>query len=382
MRIVADENIPFVREAFGQLGQVTTMPGRDITCEQIRDADILLVRSVTKVGRELLAGSAVRFVATATIGFDHIERDYLAKHEIGFARAPGSNANSVSEWVTCALLRVATDHGFILSGKTLGIVGMGNVGSRVATKARALGLNLLLNDPPRARQESGNEFVALPELLRSSDMVTVHVPLNRSGKDKTLNLVEREFLLAMKPGAFFLNSSRGQVVCEDELRAALASRRIAHAVLDVWQNEPEISLATLQAVDLATPHIAGYSFDGKVEGTRMIYQAACEYFNLEATWDSRPLLPVPEVPVVNLDFPYDSHEQALAAVVSKVYDIRTDHVSLLKLCGLPAADSGPYFTKLRKNYPRRREFQHTRVHMDTPDHELADKLRGLGFVVQ
>ncbi len=381
MLIIADENIPFVREAFSGLGRVLTMAGRDMKPEHVSEADMLLVRSVTRVGPELLAGSRVRFVATATIGFDHIDREYLDRHNIGFASAPGSNANSVSEWVTCALLEIATVHGLDLTGKTLGVIGVGNVGSLVARKAQALGLNLLLNDPPRARQEGSGQFVPLPELLEHCDIVTVHVPLNQSGADKTMGMVNREFIRAMRPGVIFLNSSRGAVVCEDELCAAIADGHIAHAVLDVWQNEPAISPLTLQAVDIATPHIAGYSFDGKVAGTLMIYEAASAFFNVPAAWDPRLLLPAPEVPVVEVNFKYENHEQALATVVRRVYDIRADHDRLLQLKDLSTRDAGPYFTGLRKEYPRRREFRHTRIRMKKSDRKLEEKLRGLGFAV-
>jgi erythronate-4-phosphate dehydrogenase len=379
MKTIADENIPYVRDAFGLLGSVQTVPAKAITQETVKDADCLLVRSVTKVNEQLLSGSTVKYVATATIGVDHIDQAYLASRGIIFASAPGSNANSVAEWVVAALLRLDREEGIGFSGKTIGIVGVGNVGKIVEAKARALGMKVLLNDPPRQRREGATGFIPLPELLAASDFVTTHVPLINDGEDKTLRMAEASFFAQMKPGAVYLNASRGKVVDEASLLAALRDSRIAEAVLDVWENEPGISPATLAKAFIGTPHIAGYSFDGKVAGTRMIYAAACEALGAEMPWDPAGLLPPPEVPLIEIDATGRADEDILAEIVGQVYDIRADDAALRKLLTLPHAEQGNWFTRLRKEYPRRREFRHTVVRLANATAGLRGKIAGLGF---
>jgi erythronate-4-phosphate dehydrogenase len=382
MSVLADENIPYVRDAAADLGPVRTLAGRAMTRAALREAGAtcLFVRSVTRVDRALLAGTDVRFVGTATIGTDHVDREYLAAAGIGFASAPGSNATSVAEYVAAALLTLAERRGRALAGRTLGIVGVGNVGSRVAAKARALGLRVLRNDPPRARREGGDGFTELPVLLAESDIVTCHVPLERGGPDPTVHLAGEDFFARLRPGAIFLNTSRGAVCDEAALHRALDGGRLGGAVLDVWEEEPALDPRLLERVDLATPHIAGYSFDGKVRGTEMIVNAAREHFGLDGAWRAGALLPPPAVPVCELDPAGRSCQSLLHEAVSAVYDITADDAALRAGLAEPATLPAR-FDRLRKEYPRRREFPNTTVRLRGPAPEAAAALAGLGFAL-
>ncbi|MCD6287699.1 MAG: 4-phosphoerythronate dehydrogenase PdxB [Candidatus Hydrogenedentes bacterium] len=381
MYIVADENIPFVAEGFAGLGEVRTMPGRDMGPADVRDADILLVRSITKVGKPLLDGSKVRFVATATIGEDHIDRSYLASRDIGFSSAPGSNANSVSEYVAAALLNLACKFGFSLKGKTLGIIGVGNVGSRVLDKARALGMRCVLNDPPLARRTADERYKSIDEIL-NCDIVTVHVPLTTDGLNPTRHLVDDKFLADIRSGAILINTSRGSVADGESIKRALDVGRLGGCVLDVWENEPAIDPELVNRTDIGTPHIAGYSFDGKVNGTRMIYEAACSFFGIEPVWNSAKLMPEPECTEITVAADTASDEHIMNETVRRVYDITRDDTALRKTMGMPIDTRAAAFDMLRKQYPRRREFYNTRVVVSPPNTELERKLSGLGFQTQ
>jgi len=360
MKIVADPNIPYIREAFGPLGAVALVPGRQIHAATVRDADLLLVRSVTPVNAALLDGSRVKFVATATIGFDHVDTGYLAARGIEFATAAGSNANSVAEYIMAAMLELAHRRGFRLRDKTLGVVGVGNVGSKVVRYATALGMRVLQNDPPRQRAEGG-PFVALSRIVAEADIITFHVPLTKSGPDATLHLLEPK-------RGIVLNSSRGAVLDNK----ALLNAKFDGLVLDVWEGEPHLLPGLLEKTDIGTPHIAGYSFDGKVNGTRMIYEAACKHFNLSATW--RPELPAAPISFIELAPTGRDEEDALRQVINQVYDITSDDAALRKA----RADG---FDKLRAEYPVRREFFNTRVSVPGASQSLRTKLTALGFLL-
>ncbi len=393
MKILADQNIPFVQACFSSIGQVRTLSGRGLTAEQVADADILLVRSVTKVNEALLAGSRVKFVATATIGIEHVDTDWLAAKDIGFASAPGSNANSVAEYVVAALLSLGRTYDFDLAGRSIGVVGVGNVGSRVAQKCDALGMTVKLNDPPLARQTGDPAYRPLDE-LHDCDILTLHKPLTRHGPDKTFHLADAAFFKSLKQGAFFLNTSRGGVHDTAALKKALAGGTLGGAVLDVWENEPTVDADLLEKVDLATPHIAGYSFDGKVVGMAMIYRAACEHFGLRPRHSEADFLPPSDVPEVvlsaeQLNAPFRT---VINDVVQEVYVITRDDLNMRQLLTLPDEQRGAFFDRLRKEYPRRREFQNTTVRLSGPwrpqpareaaCQELAEVLTGIGFQVR
>jgi len=379
MKIIADENIPAVAEAFGTLGEVTLLPGRSLRAQDVRAADVLLVRSVTRVGRDLLAGSRVRFVGSATIGFDHVDRDYLQSRAVGFATAPGSNATSAAEYVVSALLALGEREGFRLAGRTVGIVGCGNVGSRVRDRLAALGCDCLINDPPLRERGGHDTFVGLDDILQA-DIISLHVPLERSGRYPTWHLFDDAVLQRMKPGAVLINTSRGAVVDNAALDALLARRSDFRVVLDVWEGEPAINTALLEKVALGTAHIAGYSLDGKLRGTEMIYRAACDYLGRTPHWDAAAVLP--EINTLDLrSLPGVDDLERLRAAVFHVYDIRVDDERLRGLLRLPPADRSAAFDRLRKEYPIRREFAATAVRIDSDAGRLGGLLRGIGFNV-
>jgi erythronate-4-phosphate dehydrogenase len=372
MRILADENIPFAAEVFSSLGAVQALSGREMTRDTVRDAELLFVRSVTDVGEELLDGSRVKFVATATIGTDHVDTCYLASRGIGFASAPGSNARSVAEYV-CAALLVLEGRGVVrLEGSTIGIVGVGNVGTRIAALAEALGLRVLLNDPPRARAQRGGAFVPLSEIAASSDIVTFHTPLERAGRDPTHHLVDAGFLETLKPGVVVINSSRGAVADTAALKSAAAGGKLGALVLDVWEHEPQIDCDLLSAADLATPHIAGYSYDGKVAGTRMIYEAACRFLGREPSWP--PTIPARQ------DLSAHIEGGTLLDAVRASYDIEADDRRMRHAHrGGDAAERAEEFRRLRKEYPVRREFANWRITLGPQAESIRGRLKAVGF---
>jgi len=378
MKIIADENIPCVREAFASLGEVTLLPGRGMRPEQVRDADLLLVRSVTRVDRELLAGSRVRFVGSATIGFDHVDRDYLQAQGIGFSTAPGSNATSAAEYVVSALMVLAERRGFDPAGKTVGIIGCGNVGSRVRRKLEALGMRCLVNDPPLQAQGGHGDFVDLERVLEA-DVITVHVPLTRSGPHPTLHLVDAAFLARLGPGAVFINTARGAVTDNAALDSLLAARTDLAVVLDVWEGEPAINAGLLEKVDLGTPHIAGYSLDGKLRGTEMIYRAACAFLDVPVQWSAAAALP--PAPALELDGGAALLETVRDAVL-QCYDVRADDARLRHMLTLPVAERAACFDRLRKEYPVRREFAEMELRAAHLDERLGQVLAGLGFTLR
>jgi erythronate-4-phosphate dehydrogenase len=384
MLIIADENIPYVREAFSGVGEVRTLSGRAMGPDDVRDAQVLLVRSVTKVNEALLGDSQVRFVGTATIGTDHVDQEWLAKAGIRFTAAPGSNANSVSEYITAALLVLARREGVSLAGRSLGIIGVGNVGSRVEAKARALGMEVVLNDPPLARETGDAKYRPVEELL-GCDAITLHVPLEKGGSDPTWHLADAAFLSAMKPTAWLMNSSRGAVADNGAVLDGLNAGRLRQAVLDVWEGEPAIRMDVLDKTALATQHIAGYSFDGKVNGTVMLYEAACEFLGQTPCWRAIDHMPRPEHETITLDATEGTLEDVLRKAVLTVYPIERDDADLRATANLPAPEQAGAFDRLRKEYPRRREFQNTRIILQNGASETGaavhNALVGLGFCI-
>jgi erythronate-4-phosphate dehydrogenase len=377
MKIAVDRNIPLAGSAFGPLGEVTLLETMAVTSGSVRDAGALVIRSETKVGPGLLEGSGVRFVGSATIGTDHIDLPYLASKGITFASAPGSNANSVKEYVLAALLALARRGGFSLRGKTLGVVGVGNVGGRVASMARALGMTVLENDPPLAREDGARGFLPLDDLM-GADIITLHVPLARTGSDPTFHLFDARRLRAMKPGSILINTSRGAVVETRALDSALLDGHIAAAVLDVWEGEPVIDAALLRRASLGTSHIAGYSIDGKVNAAGMIRAALCRFLKNGSVWD--PSGEIPSPPVSSVALPGSgSTEEILGNAVRACYDIECDDRLLRGLLDVPPEERGRYFMGLRTGYRLRREFASMKVIGDPPETSLRRVLTGVGF---
>ncbi|MFH0920970.1 MAG: 4-phosphoerythronate dehydrogenase [Fibrobacterota bacterium] len=377
MKIVADENIPYVEEVFSHLGEVTLLHGRKITPASVADAQALLVRSVTQVNEELLGKSKVRFVGTATIGFDHVAVDYLKKKGIAFASAPGSNATSVAEYVVSSLLTLGKKVGFKLADKSIGIVGCGNVGSRVAFRCAALGMKTVLNDPLLFEQTHDAKYRLLDEAL-ACDIVTFHVPLTKSGPLATYHLLNEALLGRTKKGVVLFNTSRGSVAETLALHRFLDAGHFAATVFDVFENEPEIDITLAQKADIVTPHIAGYSFDGKVRGTEMIYRALIDHFKLESRW--RLTLPPPPMPKVLLSGRGNADDK-LREAVSKVYNVMDDDARLRDTFECEPYERPVLFDRLRKEYPVRREFANTRVVLPAPDPAFEARLKALDFVV-
>ncbi len=390
MKIICSTNIPYAEEAFRPLGDLTILAPQEITADRVRDADVLVIRSTLRANRALLEGSRVRFVGTATIGTDHLDLAYLDQAGITWCAAPGCNANSVSEYVAAALLCLGQRHGFTLEGKTIGVVGVGNVGRLVVQKAQALGLRVLQNDPPRRKAENNPVFLPLEQVLAEADILTLHVPLTKTGPYPTSHLADRRFFKQLKPSIVWLNAARGAAMDSDAFLAAdsltaRATGKPAYAVLDTWEGEPVFRTDVLAQADIATPHIAGHSFEGKVMGTVMVYHAVCRFLGIEPTWTPEGrlppegLLPPPLVPEIRLDPAGLSEEVALWRIVRPVYDIEADDQRLRAGAAADPKTRGEHFEQLRKNYPIRREFRFTRVVLPQGHPRLEAKIRNLGF---
>lgn len=368
MKIVADDRIPFLRGVFEPFAQVVYLPGKEILPDDVADADALIVRTRTKCDRALLGASKVRCVATATIGFDHIAGDELSDCGIVWSNAPGCNADSVKNYIASALAVMGKD----LRGLTMGIIGVGQVGSRVAAVAESFGMNVLLNDPPRAEKEGAEKFVSLDEVLAQSDIVTLHVPLEKGGNYPTVSMADAEFFAKMRPGAWFFNSCRGEVMEEKAFLSAVDSGKLGGSLIDVWPGEPEISDAMLQAVDFGTPHIAGYSADGKANGTSAAVRFVAETLGIKEleNWQASGL-PAPVYPV-EIDLAgIGDVDEAVKKAVLHAYDIRRDAASLRENPG--------GFETLRGKYWIRREFSAYKV-SNAPS-GAVDALKKLGFEV-
>lgn len=281
MKVVIDNKIPYIREAMEALAdEVVYLPGKEITASVVRDADALITRTRTQCNRQLLEGSKVRFIGTATIGFDHIDTEYCREAGITWSNCPGCNAGAVEQYLHSVLLLLQQEKHVELKDACLGIVGVGHVGSHILSLAERLGMRILLNDPPRAdRGEEG--FVSLETLARECDIITFHTPLERNGEYRTFHLADRDFFHSLRKKPYIINTSRGEVVETEAILEALNKGLIGGAVLDVWENEPHINLELLDKVFIGTPHIAGYSADGKANATRMVLEAFCRFFGKE-----------------------------------------------------------------------------------------------------
>lgn len=380
MLIVADENIPYVHEAFSGFGDVRTVPGRSMSRKLLAEADILLVRSVTPVDAELLEGTAVRFVGTATIGTDHLDEEYLREADIAYASAPGSNAASVADYVTSAIIVLKTQLGLDLHKLTAAVIGHGNVGSLVEKRLVALGMRVLLNDPPRKDATRDDKYLPLEEVLERADVVTLHVPLTKTGPYPTYHMADEHFFSELiRAGTVFINTSRGKVVDENALLYARRVRKLRAAVLDVFHDEPDINLDILHVCDIATPHIAGYALDGKARGTMVLHEALAGFLGKESHWQMDDALPDPDFQILELA----PEPGAVEKAVLTVYDLSEDDRRLRRITRLPEDRRGRYFDHLRKDYPGRREFRNTFVRFEgEPAPELVQTLEGLTFRVE
>lgn len=375
MRIVADENIPLLDEFFATFGSLRRLPGRAIGRADVRDADLLLVRSVTRVDRALLASSAVRFVGTCTIGTDHLDLDYFAEAGIAWSSAPGCNARGVVDYVLGSVLTLAEREGLDPARRVYGVVGAGQVGGRLVDVLRGLGWQVLVCDPPR-QQAEGGDFVSLERIVGECDVISLHTPLDAA----TRHLFDAARLAALRPGAWLINASRGAVVDNAALRELLRRRTDIKAVLDVWEGEPQADVELAALCQLATPHIAGYSLDGKLRGTAQIYQACCRALGAPAQVRLDDLLPAPWLPEVTLDGDADP-TWALTTLCRAVYDPRRDDADFRRSLAGDAESRRAAFDRLRKHYPMRRELDGLRVRLQGEAPRLAALVRALGATV-
>lgn len=370
MKILVDENMPYARELFSRTGTVVAVPGRPVPQAELDDADGLMVRSVTKVNAELLSGKPVKFVGTATAGTDHIDEAFLQEQGIAFSAAPGCNAIAVVEYVFSSLLLLAERDGFLLKDRTVGIVGVGNVGGRLQARLEALGIKTLLCDPPRADRGDDGEFLPLSTLVADADILTFHTPLFKQGDYKTLHLADEALLKALKPGTILINACRGPVVDNAALLKVLEQRDDLSVILDVWEPEPELSLPLLAKVDIATAHIAGYTLEGKARGTTQVFEAWTAFLGEPQQVALDTLLPAPEFGQITLHGELD--QPTLKRLVHLVYDVRRDDAPLRAVAAIPGE-----FDRLRKNYLERREWSSLQVQCDVEP--VAALLKKLGF---
>ncbi len=372
--IVCATSVAGGEEAFSSLGRVVMLPEASIDASAIRGAHVLITRSKVKVNEALLEGSSLRFYGTATAGTDHVDMGALERRGIAWSEAAGSNANSVAEYVLCALAHLAESRGLVWRGKSLGIIGAGHVGSRLAMLAGQLGMRVLMNDPPLRDLTGDARYRPRSEVIHDADILSLHVPLTDGGAYPTRGLVDGRFFRDMKPGAVFINASRGEVVVEADFLRAAEDGRFSSVVLDVFNREPDIDPAMLARADLATPHIAGYSLDGRLKGTEMVYRAACRHLGVKEVWSP------PAIQPTRLDVPSGRQGDAFiqAALLAAYHPMRDDRM----LRHLPEQVSmRNHFQQLRQHYPERFEFPHYAIPADRCDGDTAGALRHLGFHV-
>ena len=371
MKIVADENMPYVDALFGDLGEIITVNGRTLTAADVIDADVLLVRSVTQVNKALLEQChQLKFVGSATIGTDHVDLEYLASRHIPFSNAPGCNATAVGEYAFIAMLELAKRFNSPLKGKVVGIVGAGNTGSAAAKCLAAYGIEVLLCDPIKQAQDDSREFVSLDTLIAKADVISLHVPITKEGEHKTWYLFDEQRLNQLKPNTWLLNCCRGEVIDNRALIAFKQQRSDVKLVLDVWEGEPNPMPELVPFAELATPHIAGYSLEGKARGTFMLYQTLCKLLNIKEEKSLSNLLPAFSFGALTLTQPLD--EKALLTLARFVYDLRDDDTLFRQSC-LNANG----FDQMRKNHKHRREFSALALaHSNLSE---VDWLSNLGF---
>ena len=379
MKILADQNIPSIADAFADLGEVVLMPGRDITAQHLRDCQCLITRTVTRVDAALLADSPVEFVGTATIGTDHLDLNYLHAANIGYTNAAGCNAEGAAEYVISGLFELSRQRNFNPLNLKAGIVGFGNVGSRVHAKLEALGIDCLLCDPPL--QESGKSvqsFVSLETILAECNFISLHVPLTRSGDHSTFHLLNATRLGELVSGCVLVNAARGEVVDNTALLELLQQREDICVYLDTWENEPLVSRELLQRVDLATPHIAGYSVEGRLRGAQMVLDAACAHFKQDPSWHMSQQLPAPR----EIDCrAFGSGPGFWQELFLHHCDIRRDHDEFLAGALLADAAFGTHFDGLRRIFPGRLEYNRFELQVNAATQPVK-RLRQLGFLIK
>jgi len=378
MNLLVDENIPFAEKIFSRLGRVRTVHGREITTDSLKDIDVLIVRSITQVNKSLLKNTPVKFVGTATIGTDHIDIDYLKSKSIAFSNAQASNANSVAEYIFTAIFYWCQSAVKEISNLSIGIVGIGHIGSIVAEKAEKLGMKVLKNDPPLQEEKGDEKFYSLEELLQA-DIITIHTPLTRETKYPTWHLFDKNILEQVNNQTLLINTSRGAVVDNQYLLKMLCENKIWYTILDVWEGEPDINMGLLEKVYLGTPHIAGYSYDGKVNGAVMIHNKICEFFNIGSKIKAADILPKVKENQIQGSL-FSTKEDTISHIICHAFNIEEDSNKMKKMLKLKnPVQRTQYFDKLRKEYPIRREFYNYMVSLPDQNHEIRNILDILGF---
>jgi erythronate-4-phosphate dehydrogenase len=381
MNIVCAASVLHAREAFAPFGTVRILPDRDIRREHLRDAEALIVRSKTRVDRDLLEGTPVEFVATATAGADHFDVPWLNEAGVAWTASPGCNANAVAEYILTAIALLAQTRADLLAGKTLGIVGVGQVGSRVARKAPLLGLRILRNDPPLALQTGSPDYLPLDAVLAAADILTLHTPLEDTGPCPTRHLADCRLFDRLPPGAWFLNAARGEVVDSDSLQCALDHHLLAACVLDVWEREPELPRPLFDAVDFLTPHIAGYSLEGLLNGTLHCHRELAHYLETEPAWAPDPRQ-LPAAPVLTLDAVHRADEETLAELLAAACPLPADDRAWRAEMNTPdPVELRRRFDRFRQSRSTRREFSAIRVHLDHASPALLETAAALGFQI-
>ncbi len=357
MKIVVDSYIPYIQGVLDKYADVVYLPHKEITKDNVQDADALIIRTRTHCNKDLLEGSRVKFIASATIGYDHIDNEYCKQNNITWTNAPGCNALSVTQYMASAFSFLKQEKQFDLAGKTIGIIGVGAVGSKIEELAHSFNMRVLLNDPPRARKENNNKFVTLSQICREADIITFHTPLNTDGEDKTFHLGDSNFFNNVKKKPVIVNAARGEIIDTMALLEAIKNGKTSDIILDCWENEPDINRELLAHTTLATPHIAGYSADGKANAATYSVRAVSRFFSLGLdNWQADKL---PEAYPLNIREIHDVEDFFL-----KSYDIRRDSVML--------KESPAQFEEQRSNYPFRRE---PLAYTSLEESELGKKLK-------
>ena len=369
MKIVADNTVPYLKGIAEPIADVTYLTSKEFTPEQIHNADALIVRSIDKCTRELLEDSQVKLITSATIGFDHIDTQYCEEAGITWKNSPGCNAVSVAQYILAGLIILSLVRKEKLQGKTIGIIGVGHVGKEVQKLCTAFGLNVLLNDPPRAEIEGQKEFVSLDTIAEQADIITFHTPLTKTGRYATFHLAGKDFFSKLKKNPWFINASRGAVHDTEALLQAYQTGKISEMIIDCWENEPTINLELLSHTTIATPHIAGFSADGKANGTRMCLEHIESFFHLRFDKIKNVVPPALENPIIDLDkFTENRIEQAVLKSFNPLYVDKMLRENPTK------------FEWYRNNYQHPREFSaYTIIHATM---EEAEVLQQLGFNVQ
>jgi len=371
MKVIIDNKIPYIKGALEPFAEVIYLPGKDTTAEIAKDADAIITRTRTKCNEELLAGSTVKMIATATIGYDHIDTKWCEANGIEWKNAPGCNSWSVVQYIMAGLHTLALEKKMKLEGMTIGIIGAGNVGSKVAKYCQLIGMNVLVNDPPRQRNEGNDGFVSLEEIQEKAEIITIHTPLTYEGADKTFHLIDEKFIDSCSQDFFLINAARGEVADTHAVLTALKFGKIREAIIDCWEKEPEIDLDLLEHTFISTPHIAGYSRDGKANGTSMSIREISKKFGLGIDNWKCSNVELPEKTLIEIDGTGKTDQEVIAEAILFTYPILGDS-NRLKF--YPRA-----FEKQRGDYPIRREFPSFTIQANNIGQKVKNRLRDLGF---